>query len=167
MKKKVKGKKDQPPKGVIWNVKITTSVKNTMGYTEDDVKLFNEVAYDPRVSALMNEIKDKTLSGVKQYPVAIWQVEKGREIWKTFKENITWTVTPETVSLKAEYKIGLPEWEMGFLIEWNEGFNLLYKDYLMGTMEDYPKKHPDHYKRTLELFKRDLLWHQHYEITRG
>ncbi len=165
---------------VIWNINITSTVKNKYNLNENDI---DEIIHSSSHEINKN-FKDKNLNDFKNkypldiypdYKVAYWQLYKSREINELYTDGISFKFNKKEITVSVDFDISIPiDWDKENVIDWSEGFNRVMKDYLFLTIEELSKLpikdgkpigHDDIKHQNSVSFLKDLIKNQQFNLS--
>ena len=137
-----KAYQDVLDKEVPFTIFVTSTVPNDGSVTEEEIKIGFQIA-ENNGKEFLDEHQAKTIKSMTKYPMAKWQIMKGREMRDALYSNLKLVYTPTNITISTGYTVKLPsDWEGGNLVEWAEGMHLIHKEFLSQFSLSYIKEWP-------------------------
>lgn len=121
---------------IEWNINIQSQTNVPTSVTKDDllkaIFSINRENNQKRINEFDQKMRD-------DFPdeVSIWQTDKKKELQSKFINSLNIEFTDDQVTIVCDFKCNFPgDWNKVDVIEWSEGFNKLYVEYLMASMDD-------------------------------
>jgi hypothetical protein len=121
---------------IEWNINIQSQTNVPASVTKDDFlkALFsiNRENNQKRINEFDQKMRD-------DHPdeISIWQTNKKEELQSKFINSLNIEFTDNQVNIVCDFNCNFPgDWNKVDVIEWSEGFDKLYVEYLMASMDD-------------------------------